>query len=81
MPDLPTLTLSQEHYDRVVAAFPGATGASKATAYNNWLTNQLIDFVRSSEQKKIEDKFAIDKQTQMAAVDASLPSKLPFPPP
>lgn len=80
MPDLPTLTLSQAHYDRVVQAFPGATLAEKAAAYKNWLTNNLIDFVQTAETAVIDQAAAQNKATQLEALRASLPSKLPFPP-
>lgn len=80
MPDLPTLTLNQAHYDRVVQAFPGATLADKATAYKNWLTNNLIDFVQAAETAVIDQAAAQDKSDKLAALRASLPPKLPFPP-
>jgi hypothetical protein len=64
MPDLPTLTLAQEHYDRVVAAFPGANLAEKAAAYRVWLTNRLIDRVS-----------LVESQRALNEVEASLPPR------
>lgn len=78
MPDLPALTLSQAHFDRVVAAFPGATLAEKATAYKAWLTNQLIDRVALVEARRVQQAHAAAVQTEMVAVYASLPPKVPF---
>ena len=80
MPDLPALTLSQAHYDRVVAAFPGATLAAKAAAYKAWLTGNLIDFVHTVEARAIDEAANADKATKMAALAASLPTRPPFPP-
>lgn len=81
MPDLPALTLSQAHFDRVVAAFPGTTLTDKASAYKAWLTGQVIDFVGAVEGQKLEQKFAADKQAAMDALAASLPPRPQFPPP
>jgi hypothetical protein len=80
MPDLPTLTLSQAHYDRVVAAFPGATLGAKAAAYNAWLVNNLIDFVEAAEIRTIDAETNAAKIARMTALTASLPSHVPYPP-
>lgn len=80
MPDLPTLTLSQAHYDRVVAAFPGTTLAEKAANYRNWLTNNLIDFVEVTEVRAIEDTYNAQKTAKIDALRAGLlPIRQPFP--
>lgn len=65
MPDLPVITLSQAHYDRVVAAFPGATLAAKAAAYKAWLTGHLIDFVALTEARAL-----LDRDTDKALIGA-----------
>jgi len=80
MPDLPALTLSQAHYDRVVAAFPGTTLAAKAAAYKAWLTGNLIDFVALTEARAIDEAANADKAAKMAALAASLPTRPEFPP-
>lgn len=64
MPDLPLISLSQAHYDRVVAAFPGETPAEKAQAYRDWTINRLIDQVGY-----VEGHRAVE------AVKASLPPR------
>jgi hypothetical protein len=69
MPDLPTLTLPQDQFDRVVAAFPGATNAEKVANYKNWLTNRVIERVGNVEASKA-----------VQAVKASLPPLAPEPP-
>ena len=79
MPDLPTLTVSQANFDRLVAAFPGATLAEKAVAYKAWLTNGLIDFAQAVEARRIDEEANTAKAQQLAALAASLPPKLPFP--
>lgn len=76
MPDLPTLTLSQEHFDRVVAAFPGSTAAAKADAYRAWLTNRLIDRVESSEMSRIDAEVNATRAAAWAALRASLPARV-----
>lgn len=80
MPDLPSLTLSQAHFDRVVAAFPGADLTAKAAAYKAWLTGQLIDFVGATEAQRLEAKFAAEKEAALASLSASLPPRPQFPP-
>lgn len=80
MPDLPPLTLSQAHFDRVVAAFPGVDLTAKSTAYKAWLTGQLIDFVGGVEAQKLEAKFAAEKEAALVTLAASLPPRPQFPP-
>lgn len=75
MPDLPTITLSQAHFDRVVAAFPGATLAAKADAYKRWLTNRLIERVEVVETRRIDAESNASKQAALAALTESLPTK------
>lgn len=69
MPDLPTVTLAQAHYDRVVQTFAGATQAEKAAAYNAWVINRLIDRVEAQEKRRAE-----------VLVAASLPARPAEPP-
>lgn len=76
MPDLPTLTLTQRHYDRVVAAFPGADLATKATAYRAWLTNRLIERVEVAEMRRIDVESNTARDAAMAALVGSLPSRV-----
>jgi hypothetical protein len=80
MPDLPTLTLSQAHYDRVVAAFPGATAAQKAEAYNTWLVNRLIERVESVEIQRIQAEAGRQIDAAIAQLKTSLPAKTQDPP-
>lgn len=68
MPALPTLTLSDAHYERVVNAFPGTTMGEKATAYNKWLTNNLIDFVMKAELDFLEVTLNAEFQAQQLAM-------------
>lgn len=76
MPDLPTLTVSQAHFDRLVAAFPGSDSASKAAAYRAWLTNRLIERVQAVEAAKIDTQAAAQKSQALAALEASLPPRV-----
>lgn len=79
MPTLPTLTVTQNQYDRIVAAFPGTTLGEKAADYNAWLTGNLIDFVRQAEINVIDVETNALKITRMAEVEASLPPRPQFP--
>ena len=81
MPNLPGLTLSQPHFDRVLAAFPGSTPAQKAEAYEVWLTNHLIDFVEREERNAIIAANRAAVEQQLKAVSSSLPARRPWPPP
>lgn len=79
MPTLPALDLSQEHFDRVVAAFPGATLAEKADAYRRWSYNNLIDFVLARETAVIEEDIRQQaesaRRARVQAVLDSLPTR------
>lgn len=79
MPNLPTITLSQAHYDRVVAAFPGATAADKTAAYRAWTTNRLIERVQAVEMRKVQEQHNAAARTAEAAVIASLPDRVEEP--
>lgn len=76
MPDLPSMTLNQNHYDRVVAAFPGATAAEKVAAYRAWLQNRLIERVHTVEAQRIDLAAAIERQVELDQLAASLPPKV-----
>lgn len=80
MPELPGLTLSQEHFDRVVAAFPGKNAAEKASAYEDWLVNRLIERVQEVEAQRIRAEMDDATTAALAAVTASLPPKRAEPP-
>lgn len=75
MPTLPAITLSQSHYNRVVAAFPGSTAEEKAAAYVAWTQNRLIDRVEQVESNKIDEQASAAKASAMAALAASLPPR------
>jgi uncharacterized protein (DUF1499 family) len=79
MPTLPTLSPTQTQFDRIVAAFPGSTLADKQANYLAWLTNNLIDFVRDVESAAVDQEINTLRAQRLAAVDASLPPRLPFP--
>lgn len=80
MPDLPTITLSQNHFDRVVAAFPGTALAQKADAYKAWTIGNLIDFVYTAEARRIDEVANAAKNTELTALANSLPARPLFPP-
>lgn len=73
MPTLPGKSLAQAHYDRVIAAFPGATAAEKAKAYDDWLTNRLIERVKQVEALRIEREADAARVDALTAMYASLP--------
>ena len=80
MPTLPTLDVSQAHFDRIVAAFPGATLAEKAAAYQAWLTNSLIAEVERLEHQRIQATATAQVIAAMQAVTDSLPPRKNYPP-
>lgn len=78
MPRLPELPeFAPEHYDRIVASFPGATGAEKATNYINWSINNLIDRVEMVERRSIAVDAKVELEARILALRASLPRRLP----
>lgn len=80
MPVLPNLgDIPQAQFDRIVAAFPGTTGAEKTSAYQAWLTNNLIEFVEKKEQAAIHAEMQVVWQSRMDALRASLPARVNYP--
>jgi hypothetical protein len=79
MPDLPTLTVSQAHFDRLVQAFPGETMLDKADAYKAWLINRLIERVETVESIKIDMAAQQAKSEALATMHESLPDRVPEP--
>lgn len=75
MPNLPTISVSQAHFDRIVAAFPGDDAAAKVAAYKAWLINNLIDEVERVEARSIEEAANADKQQKLKALRESLPAR------
>lgn len=80
MPDLPTVTLTQSQFDRVVAAFPGKTLAEKASAYKAWLVMHLIDYVKTTELAGFEADLRTQLDAKVDELEASLPPRPQFPP-
>jgi hypothetical protein len=76
MPTLPGKDLSQEHFDRVVAAFEGDTLAEKAASYDAWLTNNLIDHVERVEAERLQLQYAQQLSDALDALRASLPPRV-----
>lgn len=79
MPDLPGKKLSQAHFDRVVAAFPGNTAAQKAEAYDVWLTNRLVERVQMVEARRIRAEMDVATTAALELVTNSLPPLQPEP--
>lgn len=79
MPDLPVLSLTQEHFDRVVAAFPGTTAEEKVDAYRQWLVNRLIERVQAVEIARLDDQFRTARQQAMIDIIDSLPPRVEEP--
>lgn len=75
MPLLPTINVSQAHFDRLVAAFPGATLEEKSTAYKAWLINGLIDEVLKVEGAKYASEVQAENNRRRNELIASLPAR------
>lgn len=80
MPNLPIVNLSQAHFDRVVAAFPGDTGEEKTLSYQHWLVNNLIDFVEQREIAQLQMQHQQALNEAMDNIRESVPPRVPFPP-
>lgn len=78
MPQLPTLDLTQEQFDRVAASFPGETGAEKTANYTNWLVNHLIDWVVHYEVSLIDEELNAERAQRVQQVLDSLPERPVF---
>jgi hypothetical protein len=76
MPNLPSINIdNQDHYDRIVAAFPGETQADKAAFYRRWSKNNLIDFVIQRELAGIEDEVVALRTQRVQEIQSTLPSR------
>ena len=62
MPELPTLTVTQEQADRAVAAWGGAV------SYKQWLRAQVAAYVKASERAAVLDPI----RARMAAAEAAI---------
>jgi hypothetical protein len=79
VPELPRITITnQEHYDRVVSTFPGATQTDKADAYRKWVVNNLIDRVELFERRQIELEQEAERRARLIALQESLPPRTPL---
>lgn len=79
MPTLPGKELSQEHFDRVVNAFPGSTMAEKAASYDAWLTNNLIEYVLQRESAAVDAALRAERAIRISAIQDGLPARPPMP--
>lgn len=66
MPTLPTLTVTQEQADRMLAAY-GST-----TAYTDWLKNEIIDFVLNKEAVERQKAWMVQEEAKRVADRAAL---------
>jgi hypothetical protein len=58
MPNLPTLTVSQEQADRIMAAFaPGGTQAEAVARYKKWLRIEVLKYVQAEEALRMRAEF------------------------
>jgi len=78
MPDLPTLTVSQDQADTLLNAFSGQTAddgtpLTPAAAYRRWLKRQLRGYVITRQAQTLDQQADAAKQAAIAALDASLP--------
>lgn len=78
MPDLPTLTVTTNQADRLLAAFDGQYDAdgnvlTPAQAYRQWLRDGLRAYVLRSEARTIDESHNASKRAALAQVEAELP--------
>lgn len=55
MPNLPTITVTDEQLARITSAFPGETTAEKVESYRTWLKRELRKEVTKSELKALNE--------------------------
>lgn len=83
MPDLPTITVSQAHADRILAAFKArfntTTTAETAQAYRAELSRFVRKVVLDYEAEKFLGDQESGLQSHLDAVALELPDELPFP--
>jgi hypothetical protein len=66
MPTLPTLTVTQEQADRMIAAW------GSAASYSEWLKQQIIDFVLNKEAVDRQRAWMVQEEQRRAADRAAL---------
>jgi hypothetical protein len=67
MPDLPTLTVTQEQANRMIAAFgpPGGTTEQAIANYKEWLKEAIIEYVIEKESgNRARDFYEQDQETR-----------------
>lgn len=80
MPVLPNLPdIPQVQFDRIVASFPGTTNAEKVQAYQDWLTNRLLDRVEVAETTIITRATEAQKSAAIENIRSTLPARRPEP--
>lgn len=67
MPTIPTLTVTQEQADRVLAAF------GTVNAYKQWLAGEIRDYVRTQERLTLMETKRNETKAGLAAIDSSDP--------
>lgn len=71
MPELPTITVTDEQATRMLAAF------GSAEAYREWLVEGIKDYVVTQERQAINQRYEEARQGEIDALVASLEVKSP----
>lgn len=66
MPDLPTLTVTQEQADRMLAAF------GTVANYRTWLRNNIVSYVQAKELNALRIQHEKDERDAQEAVVIAL---------
>ena len=64
MPTIPTLTVTQQQADRVLAAF------GTVPAYKRWLADSIRDYVRVHEREALMELKRVETDMAMAVIDS-----------
>ena len=72
MPELPTISVTGDQFDRIAAAFPGETPEEKVEAYQSWLTKALKAHVTKYELDQLAKTHAEELAAKRAEINNEL---------
>jgi hypothetical protein len=77
MPDLPTVAVTDDQADRILAAFQSKfktpDAATTISAYRKWLTAAVVDVVVLYEAQQKKEAAQVQIASDIAAIRATLP--------
>lgn len=81
MPNLPTISVTQNQADRIIAAFgAGGTQAEAVARYKEWLRIQVNQYTQETELLQMRRQHQQEEMEKMQEIQGSLPQPDPVVP-